>query len=143
MRLAIRVLVPSHRIGAVVVLVDERRRVLLLRHVFHPDKPWGLPGGWINRGESPQTGARRELREETGLNAEIGPVLLMEREPRPWHLSIAFAGRLIGEQPEHLHVSPEIHEARWLSEEELPEDLFAFVREAITLALREPRKVPD
>jgi ADP-ribose pyrophosphatase YjhB (NUDIX family) len=135
MRLAIRIIVPRHRIGAVVVLVDEHRRVLLLRHVFHPDKPWGLPGGWVNRGETPQAAARRELREETGLEAEIGPVLLMEREPRPWHLSIAFAGRLTSEQPEHLQVSSEIHEARWLAEDELPEDLFSFVREAISIAM--------
>lgn len=132
MRLAIRALVPRHRIGAVVALVDEQRRVLLLRHVFHPEKPWGLPGGWVNRGESPQAAARRELLEETGLEAEIGPVLLIEREPRPWHLSIAFAGDLTGGK---LRISPEILEARWLTEEELPEQLFSFVRKAITIAL--------
>ena len=28
---------------------------------------WQLPGGWINRGESPRQAARREVVEETGL----------------------------------------------------------------------------
>jgi 8-oxo-dGTP pyrophosphatase MutT (NUDIX family) len=69
MGLAIRLVVPKHRTGVAVVCLDSSSRVLLLRHVFHPTKPWGLPGGWLNKGESPQDCALRELREETGLDA--------------------------------------------------------------------------
>ena len=40
-------------------------QVLLVEHVFHPYAPWGLPGGWIDRNESPsQTAVIRELQEE-------------------------------------------------------------------------------
>ena len=62
---------PRHRVGVNVVVMDERQRVLLLKHVFHPQSPWGLPGGWLSRHEDPKEGVLRELREETGLTAVL------------------------------------------------------------------------
>ena len=67
----IRLVVPKQRIGAGLVALDEEDRVLLLRHVFHPYTPWGIPGGWLNRHEAPADGVLRELKEETGLTAVL------------------------------------------------------------------------
>ena len=63
---------PKRRI-AVVMLVDEAERVLLqLRDAQAPSAPgkWGLPGGGIELGETPEEAAHRELLEETGLRVE-------------------------------------------------------------------------
>lgn len=63
---------PKRRI-AVVMLVDEAERVLLqLRDAQAPSAPgkWGLPGGGIEPGETPEEAAHRELLEETGLRIE-------------------------------------------------------------------------
>lgn len=79
---------PRRRI-AVVMLVDEARRLLLqLRDAQAPTSPgkWGLPGGGIEAGETPEEAAHRELLEETGLRVE-GALTLR------WH------GTLPGSQP--------------------------------------------
>ena len=56
-------------VGVIGVLLDEiGERVLLVEHIFHTFRPWGLPGGWIARGEDPARTAEREYREETGLH---------------------------------------------------------------------------
>jgi len=58
---------------AVQALVERDGRVLLGRRRIEPRRGhWDLPGGFLEEGEEPLAGLRRELREETGL--EIEPV---------------------------------------------------------------------
>src|SRR5258708_35223359 len=58
------------------LIFDNDNRILLLDHVFRPDSGWGIPGGFLNRGEQPEAGLRRELREVVGLELDAGGVLL-------------------------------------------------------------------
>lgn len=68
---------PIVRTAARVVLLDESDRILLFRwedaRVLDARSVWITPGGGLNAGESAEDGARRELREETGIEAELGP----------------------------------------------------------------------
>lgn len=57
-------------------VVFRRRRgrlefALAARRNRKGDLVWGLPKGLIERGEEPQTAALREVREESGLEAEV------------------------------------------------------------------------
>jgi 8-oxo-dGTP diphosphatase len=66
------------RAAAYVVCRDEAGRLLLTRFVSpgHPDSgKWTVPGGGIEWGESAEAAAHRELGEETGLAATLGPVI--------------------------------------------------------------------
>lgn len=67
----IRRAIVRHRGSAVMMAVDARRRVLLVRQYRLParDYLWELPAGRIDPGETPLRAARRELREETGCIA--------------------------------------------------------------------------
>jgi 8-oxo-dGTP diphosphatase len=129
----IRLAVPRRRVGVALVALNSSRQVLLLRHVFHPDVPWGLPGGWLKRGEAPVTGVLRELHEETGLTAQLGPVVHIAGESKPDHIGIAYMGYI--DQPITIKLSPEIIEAVWFTHTQLPTSLNPFVQQAIQTAL--------
>ena len=51
------------------IVLNERNEVLLVQGVISEGK-WSLPGGGVMRGEQPEAAARRELLEETGIDAE-------------------------------------------------------------------------
>ncbi|HEV2527425.1 MAG TPA: NUDIX hydrolase [Thermomicrobiales bacterium] len=68
------------RLAVTVVIlrdVDGRRSVLLGRRAAHTRNPggWSFPAGFVDRGEQVETAARREVREETGLETRLGPLL--------------------------------------------------------------------
>lgn len=60
--------------GAVVLVTDERGRLLLIRRA--DNGLWALPGGSLEPGESLERTARRELIEEVGLR--VGALTLMD-----------------------------------------------------------------
>ena len=60
-------------LGAATVIVDDRHRVLLVKHSYG-ERNWELPGGGGEARESVEETARREAREEVGL--ELGEVRL-------------------------------------------------------------------
>lgn len=56
--------------------MDENGRVLLVRRANEPSRGlWSIPGGRVEEGESARDCARREVREETGLDVEVGDLV--------------------------------------------------------------------
>ena len=63
------------RPAARILLVDGAGRVLLFRFTPGDDRApfWCTPGGALDPGESYAAAARRELREEVGIDRDCGP----------------------------------------------------------------------
>jgi ADP-ribose pyrophosphatase len=68
----IRRAIVQHMGSAVMMAVDTRKRILLVRQYRVPARAylWELPAGRLDKGETPLQAARRELIEETGYRAK-------------------------------------------------------------------------
>jgi 8-oxo-dGTP diphosphatase len=107
----------------VVAAVIERDGLVLIgqRHAskWHGLK-WEFPGGKVEPGETPAAALCRELEEELGISAEIGPVIAdyEYRYPERAPIRLIFLGvtRLTGEIQNR-----EYHDLRWERRERLPE----------------------
>ncbi len=86
-------------------LVERDGRVLLLKRAFEPWLGhWDIPGGFCEDGEHPADGARREVREETGLDIELVGLLGMwmdtylDDDPPITTLNVYYLGRPIDDR---------------------------------------------
>jgi 8-oxo-dGTP pyrophosphatase MutT (NUDIX family) len=74
---------PLPREAARVLVLDDADRVLLVAHRASPTRTvWTAPGGGLRTGEDHLTAAARELGEELGIAAPIGPWI--------WHREVTF-----------------------------------------------------
>jgi 8-oxo-dGTP pyrophosphatase MutT (NUDIX family) len=124
--LVVRLSVPRHYVGAAGVIFNEAGQALLMEHVFRPYYPWGLPGGWVERGESPAEAVRREVEEELGLRIEVKELLLCDLQGGDWQnttprgLGLVFYCSLAGEDQlspgslAHAQKGPEILSIEWV-----------------------------
>src|SRR6267143_4583623 len=113
-------------------IFDGDGRLLLLDHVFRPDSGWGVPGGFLTRGEQPEAGLRRELREEIGLELDSVELLFTRSLHRPRQIEIYFRAKAIGTPHPR---SFEIKRAEWFPLDALPEELPIDQRQLIQRAI--------
>lgn len=111
------------------VVTDDQGRLLCLYSEVRDE--WETPGGAGDPGETPAETARRETREETGVEVELLDVLharfmevdLGEPETLPIPV-VGFTARPVGGdqlQGEAIENHDEISDLAWFSSEELPE----------------------
>jgi 8-oxo-dGTP pyrophosphatase MutT (NUDIX family) len=64
------------RVSADAIVRDSSGRILLVDPTYKPD--WDLPGGMAEANEPPADALRRELREELGLDIQVGDLLCVD-----------------------------------------------------------------
>ncbi len=137
---------PKNHVGAVAAIFNNSGQVLLVEHVFRPYYSWGLPGGWVNKGENPAYAIQREVEEELNLKIKVKKLLLCEPQGddqsiAPIGLGLAYYCRLTGDgslaQIEKAHYAFEILSARWVNPEEIEWDLISLQQRAILLGKQE------
>jgi ADP-ribose pyrophosphatase YjhB (NUDIX family) len=113
-------------------LVEDREgRVLLVRRAKKPFKGcWDIPGGFLDEGEHPLDGVRRELLEETGLEVEPLDFLgvWMDRyggdSTAEATLNLYWTARVLGGEA---RPADDVDDLRWFGAHELPApDALAF-----------------
>jgi len=92
---------PKTPLATVDVIIELDGGIVLVRR-RNPPPGWALPGGFIDPGESAAHGARREAKEETGLDVELTELLGVysdpKRDPRGLYtISTVFIGRASGQ----------------------------------------------
>jgi ADP-ribose pyrophosphatase YjhB (NUDIX family) len=117
--------------GVSVIVTNLSGDVLLLKHSYGP-AVWALPGGGIGRGEDPLEAARREVREELGVElARIEPVGTLEEvlsgSPHTAHIFTGICDRQ--PRPDRREVT----EARFFPSHSLPEPLGRTTRDRIAV----------
>ncbi len=111
---------------------DDQGRLLLLEHEFRPDSRWGIPGGFLGKGEQPDVALRRELQEEVKLQVTDVEFLFARTLPRPKQVEIYFTCKATTEP---VPSSFEIRKAQWFDTGALPAELSRDQRAMIKRAL--------
>ncbi len=114
--------------GVRVIILDQDRKILMIRQHHQERYVWTVPGGAIEQGETSLDAAIREVKEETGLDVAIDKMIwhaeqvVPGKEPRFVNIFLATAlgGSIkVGTDPERSDDGQVIEEVRYLSREEL------------------------
>jgi ADP-ribose pyrophosphatase YjhB (NUDIX family) len=118
---------PDRPIVAVGAIVVKNGRVLMARRGTQPGYGiWSIPGGAVRLGEDLKSAARREIKEELGIEVELTDVTeILERVTRDaedriqyHYVVIDYLARHVSGEPTP---SPEALEVRWIAPEEFPQ----------------------
>jgi 8-oxo-dGTP diphosphatase len=88
---------PVIRVVAAVIVRDGKVLIGQRRKTDSHGLKWEFPGGKVERGEKPQAALERELEEELGIQARIGPELGRHEHSYPSRATIQLAFYLVRE----------------------------------------------
>lgn len=118
------------RVGIGVMIQNDQGEVLLgLRQGSHGAGEWSFPGGHLEFGETIFETARREAKEESGLDIKEFELISVADEMRylesdgKHYLNIGIKGKYAGGEPTVLEPD-KCKEWRWYPLDQLPEKLF-------------------
>jgi 8-oxo-dGTP diphosphatase len=133
--------IPAIGVGALVFNCDTV--LLICRNKAPASGQWSVPGGKLEAGESLTTACAREIREETGITAEIKQIVaIVERRVENFHYVIIdfLAEPVLGTDMQPIAAS-DVSAARWVAVAELAHyDLVEGLQEIILRAFRHHRQ---
>lgn len=131
-------------VDIVILTVKENDlRMLLVKRKYDPFKGcWAIPGGFVQRGESLEKAALRELNEETGVSdvylEQLYTFGAPERDPRGRVITAAYFS-LVDSTKLKLKATTDVSEVKWFSMYALPEKLAFDHKQILEYALQRLR----
>ena len=127
---------PKYVVGVSGLVRDAEGRVLLLRHTYRGNRPWGLPGGGLRPGESLEECLEREVLEETGMRVEVTAMLSGAAHYDRRLVDMIFSCRpLPGESLDTFKPNAEVAEAAFFHPTDLPQGISWGQQRLIIIAL--------
>ncbi len=112
-------------VGVGAIVFDEQNRILMVQRGQEPSEGlWALPGGLVELGEKTQDAARREVKEECGIDVIIGQVATVvdlilkdnDAKIRYHYILIDYFATYVGGE---LNAQSDVLDARWYTRDEL------------------------
>jgi 8-oxo-dGTP diphosphatase len=117
----------SPRVGVGVVIRRGGEVLLVRRRGAHGSGTWSTPGGHLDLGETPESCARREALEETGVQLAAVEFRAMTNDvfetEGVHYVTIWMEGEYLGGEPT-VRAGYEVAEVSWFSRDALPGELF-------------------
>jgi ADP-ribose pyrophosphatase YjhB (NUDIX family) len=105
-------------VGVVGVAINQSQEILLFKHTYRKKYPWGLPSGWLKRGEHPADALSREIREETGMTVEVIKPLIVSGDDQWPRVDLVFLCEVVDGT---FSASAEVSSARFFGLDEIPD----------------------
>jgi 8-oxo-dGTP diphosphatase len=102
------------------VLIEGGKILLVLRGREPFKGQWAVPGGRIEENETAEECARREMKEETGLDIEIAALVGVYSDPKRDPRGIIAAAYLVRRTGGTVRGGDDASEAKWFKLSELP-----------------------
>lgn len=108
-------------LAADAVVVDDGRVLLMERDVEPYEGCWVLPGGMVERDETAREACEREVKEEVGVDVDVGAFVGLYDSPgrdRRGNVSAAYLSTLESGEPRALEEAAEVE---WFTVDDAPE----------------------
>jgi len=123
-------------VAAFAIVFDEQGRVLLVHRTDYD--LWNLPGGTLENLESPVDAVKREVKEETGFDIEVGKLVSVYSKSDKNSISFTFSCKIIKGQ---LTLSNESDKIEYFEIDKIPLNTVISQVERIKSFLEKPNEV--
>lgn len=111
------------------IFSDSKNRILLAKRKINPKKGlWDLPGGFLEEGEDPIKGLKREMKEELGINIQVGPLIgiYLDDYLGSWKSKTLNIAYKVESFEGKMTPADDITEIKWFSKTKIPWKKLAF-----------------